>query len=68
MKKDSLFSRLLGNPIVLFLVFLLCWLPALGFLAAIWLTCLLGPVALMRYLLSLYYAIPVLGAAMLTKS
>lgn len=38
-----------------------------GFLfgLAIWLTCLLGPVALIRYVLSLYYLVPVLWAAML---
>ena len=38
-----------------------------GFLfgLAIWLTCLLGPVALIRYVLSLYYLVPVLWAALL---
>ncbi len=38
---------------------------ALCFLLAIWLTCLLGPVALMRYMLSFFYSIPVILAAML---
>lgn len=38
---------------------------AFGFLLAVWFTCLLGPVAIMRYLLALYYAVPVLLAWLL---
>ncbi len=41
------------------------WMAAFGFLLALWVTCLLGPVALMRYMLGLFYAVPVLFAAML---
>lgn len=41
-------------------------MTAFGFLIAVWLTCLLGPVAIMRYLLSLFYAVPVLLARLLT--
>lgn len=41
------------------------YMLAFGFLLCIWLTCLLGPVALMRYMLGLYYAVPVLLAGML---
>ncbi len=40
-------------------------MTAFGFLIAIWFTCLLGPVAIMRYLLGLYYAVPVLWGALL---
>ncbi len=40
-------------------------MTAFAFLLAIWLTCLLGPVAIMRYLLGLYYAAPVLLASLL---
>ncbi len=42
------------------------FLSAFGFLLAIWVTCLLGPVAIMRYLLGLFYAVPVLLCAMLS--
>lgn len=38
---------------------------AFGFLLCIWFTCLLGPVAIMRYMLTLFYAVPVLLCAML---
>lgn len=38
---------------------------AFAFLLAIWITCLLGPVAIMRYLLGLFYAVPVLLAWLL---
>jgi len=47
-----------------------CWrrrysmMTAFGFLIAVWFTCLLGPVAIMRYMLGLYYAVPVLLAAL----
>lgn len=32
---------------------------------AVWATCLLGPVAAIRYVLSVYYVVPVMGAALL---
>lgn len=35
-------------------------MTAFAFLLAIWATCLLGPVAIMRYMLGLYYTVPVL--------
>ena len=38
---------------------------AFAFLLAIWFTCLLGPVALMRYMLGLFYTTPVLFAYLL---
>lgn len=38
---------------------------AFGFLLTVWITCLLGPVALMRYMLGLFYATPVLLAYLL---
>ena len=40
---------------------------AAGFLfgLSVWVTCLLGPVAAIRYVLSLYYIVPVLWAALL---
>lgn len=41
------------------------WMVGFTFLLAIWFTCLLGPVALMRYVLALFYTVPVLLAAML---
>lgn len=44
------------------------WMAALGFLLAIWLTCLLGPIAIMRYLLGFFYGMPVILAAMLAPS
>jgi len=37
----------------------------LAFLLALWLTCLLGPVAIIRYLLAFFYAVPVLLAYMI---
>ncbi len=41
------------------------WMAALGFLLAIWITCLLGPIAIMRYMLGFFYGMPVILAAML---
>lgn len=41
------------------------WMAALGFLLALWLTCLLGPVAIIRYMLGLIYTVPVALSAML---
>jgi len=44
-------------------------MAAFGFLLAVWFTCLLGPVAIMRYLLGVYYTVPVLlGALFIIKS
>jgi len=40
------------------------WITCLVFLLAIWVTCLLGPVALIRYMLGFFYCIPVILAAM----
>lgn len=37
---------------------------AFGFLVAIWFTSLLGPIAVMRYMLGVYYSVPVLWAAL----
>lgn len=37
-------------------------MTALSFLLALWITCLLGPVAIIRYLLGFFYAVPVLLA------
>ena len=39
-------------------------MTAFAFLLAIWATCLLGPVAIMRYMLGLYYTVPVLLASL----
>ncbi len=36
------------------------WMACFAFLFAIWISCLAGPVAIMRYMLSFYYAIPIL--------
>lgn len=50
-----------------------CWqqrcglMTAFAFLLAVWFTCLLGPVAIMRYMLALHYAVPVLWAYLLKK-
>ena len=41
------------------------WLAGLSLLLAIWGTCLLGPGAIIRYMLSFFYTIPVVLAAML---
>ncbi len=38
---------------------------AFGFLLAVWITCLLGPVALFRYMLCVFYTTPVLFAYLL---
>lgn len=43
-------------------------MAAFGFLIAVWLTCLLGPVAIMRYLLGVYDAVPVLLGALFIPS
>ena len=40
-------------------------MTAFAFLLGIWVTCLLGPVAIMRYMLGLFYAVPVLLAWLL---
>jgi len=40
------------------------WATCLVFLLTIWVTCLLGPVALIRYMLGFFYGIPVILAAM----
>ncbi|MDD3213997.1 MAG: DUF6020 family protein [Eubacteriales bacterium] len=40
------------------------WMAGFVFLLAIWITCLVGPVALMRYMLGLFYSVPVMFAAM----
>lgn len=40
-------------------------MSAFAFLIAVWITSLLGPIALMRYVLGLYYSVPVLLAALL---
>ena len=40
-------------------------MTAFAFLIGIWITCLLGPVALMRYMLGLFYAVPVLLGCLL---
>lgn len=37
------------------------------FLLAVWTTCLLGPIAVIRYVLGLFYAVPVLWAALLGR-
>jgi len=37
---------------------------AFGYLVAVWFTSLLGPIAVMRYVLCLYYAVPILWAAL----
>ncbi len=41
------------------------WIAGFVFLLAIWVTCLMGPVAIMRYMLGLFYTVPVMLAAML---
>ena len=41
------------------------WMVAFALLLGVWVTCLLGPVALMRYMLGFFYAMPLLLAAML---
>ena len=41
------------------------WIVSFVFLLGIWATCLVGPVAIMRYMLSFFYAVPVLLGAML---
>ena len=41
-------------------------MSAFLFLLVLWITCLLGPVAILRYVLGLFYAVPVLLCALLT--
>ncbi len=41
------------------------WMVAFTFLLAIWATCLIGPVAIIRYMLGFFYTVPVLWALML---
>ncbi|NLO85277.1 MAG: hypothetical protein GX096_07605 [Clostridiales bacterium] len=41
------------------------WMVGLSFLLGIWITCLIGPVAIIRYMLGFFYAMPVIIAAML---
>lgn len=43
------------------------FMTAFAFILTMWFTCLLGPIALMRYLLLAFYAVPVLLSAMLAK-
>ena len=43
------------------------YMMAFAFLLCIWFTCLLGPVALLRYVLGLFYTVPVLLAGMLAQ-
>lgn len=43
------------------------FMTAFAFILTVWITCLLGPVALIRYLLIAFYGVPVLLAAMLAK-
>lgn len=69
------FTRLLGDPAVYVWMCIVglavaCQrrkrglMTAFGFLVAVWFTCLLGPVAIMRYLLGVYYTVPVLLGAL----
>ena len=41
------------------------WMSSFVFLLAIWISCLVGPVAIIRYMLAFFYAIPVMLAVML---
>ena len=41
------------------------WSVGLWFLLALWGTCLVGPIAIIRYMLGIFYTLPVLLAAML---
>ena len=43
-------------------------MAAFGFLIAVWITSLLGPVAIIRYMLSFFYAVPVLLARLLVPA
>ena len=42
------------------------WIVTLIFLLAIWATCLLGPVAIIRYMLSFFYCVPFVLAGLLS--
>jgi len=44
------------------------WLAGFMFLLALWATCLVGPVAITRYMLGVFYTVPVMLAAMLTPA
>lgn len=44
------------------------WMVAFLFLLAIWATCLIGPVAIIRYMLGFFYTVPVLWAGMLAPA
>lgn len=44
------------------------WMVGMGFLLGIWITCLIGPVAIIRYMLGFFYAMPVIIAAMLAPT
>ena len=41
------------------------FMTAFAFLLALWFTCLIGPVAILRYLLAAFYGVPVLLSGML---
>ena len=41
------------------------YMAAFTFILTVWFTCLIGPVAIMRYLLIAFYGVPVLLAGML---
>ena len=43
------------------------YMAAFTFILTVWFTCLIGPVAIMRYLLIAFYGVPVLLAGMLAK-
>lgn len=44
------------------------WTAAFALLLGLWCTCLVGPVAIIRYMLGFFYAVPVLLAAMLART
>lgn len=44
------------------------FMTAFAFILTMWFTCLLGPIALSRYLLMAFYAVPVLLSAMMSRS
>ncbi len=44
------------------------YMTAFAFILAVWVTCLLGPVAIMRYLLVAFYGVPVLLCSMLAEA
>ncbi|MEG0493249.1 MAG: DUF6020 family protein [Clostridia bacterium] len=72
-------SHLLSSPALMAWLCMLCYGLALyrkqrgmrvacGFLLMLWLTNLLGPVAIMRYMLGLFYGVPVLCALVFAKT